>query len=118
MALLIPSIQLAADKSNGSRVTTDMTSTSMVFFVCGVFEGQGASGASAAVPSAATAAAAKAAAFELPGTTLGVFPTGLIITSIWAMLFLGAVGYGTWGRIQFRAQFRQRKERALVAGMG
>jgi hypothetical protein len=116
MALLIPSIQLGADKSDGSKATTNLTSSSMVFFVSGVFEGQGASGATAAVPTAAAAAAAKAAAFTLPGTTLGIFPVGVIITSIWALLFLGAVGYGTWGRIQFRDQFRQRKERAVAAG--
>jgi hypothetical protein len=116
MALVIPSIQLSTDKGGGTTSTTNLTSSSMTFFVSGVFKGQSASGAAAAVPSAATAAAAKAAGFTLPGTTLGIFPTGLIITSIWALLFLVAVGYGTWGRIQFRDQFRQRKERAIAAG--
>jgi hypothetical protein len=52
----------------------------------------------------------------VPGTNLGIFPVGVIITSIWALLFLCVVGYGTWGRIQFRDQLRQRKERAAAAG--
>jgi hypothetical protein len=116
MALLIPSIQLAADKNGESKVSANLTSASMVFFVSGVFEGKSDYAAAAAAPTAAAAAAVKAAAFVLPGTTLGIFPTGLVITSIWALVFIAVVGYGTWGRIQFREQFRQRKERALAAG--
>lgn len=116
MALLIPSIQLSAENGGQSQASTNLTGSSIVFFVSGIFEGQSASGAAAAVPTAAAAAAAKAVAFALPGTTLGIFPVGLIVTSIWALLFVGAVGYGTWERIQFRQQFRQRKERALAAG--
>ncbi len=114
MALVIPSITLSADKG-GLKASTNLTSSSVVFFVSGVFQGQSASGAAAAVPTAAAAAAKLAAAFALPGTTLGIFPVGLIITSIWALLFVGAVGYGTWGRIQFREQFRQRKEHTVAA---
>ena len=115
MALVIPAITLAANPAGGSTVTTNLTSSSMAFFTAGVFEGQSMSGAAAALPDAATAAATKAAAFTLPGTTLGIFPIGLIITSIWALMFVGVVGYGTWGRIQFRDQFRQRKKGELVA---
>jgi hypothetical protein len=116
MALLIPSITLSADKGGGTMASTNLTSASMVFFVSGIFEGQSASGAAAAEPTAAAIAATNAAAFTLPGTTLGIFPVGLIITSIWALLFLAIVGYGTWERIQFRDQFRQRKQRAAAAG--
>jgi hypothetical protein len=116
MALLIPSIQLSAEKAGSPKASANLTSASMIFFVSGVFEGQSASGAAAAVPTAAAAAALAAAAFTLPGTTLGIFPVGLVITSIWALLFFAVVGYGTWERIQFRDQFRQRKERAAAAG--
>ena len=116
MAILIPSIQLGADKSGVSEPLTNLTSSSMIFFVSGVFQGQSTSGAAAAETTAVAAAVAKAVAFTLPGTTLGIFPVGLIITSVWASLFIGAVGYGTWERIQFREQFRQRKVRALAAG--
>lgn len=119
MSLLIPTIQLGTDEgaaNAGSTPPTKLTSSSMVYFVSGVFEGQSASGAAAAEPTAAAAAAEKAGAFELPGTTLGIFPVGLIITSIWALLFFSVVGYGTWERIQFRDQFRLRKEKAVAAG--
>lgn len=116
MALLIPTIQLAADKGGGSKASTDLTSSSMIFFVSGIFQGQSTAGAAAAVPSAAAAAAEKASEFTLPGTTLGIFPVGLIITSVWTLVFLSVVGYGTWERMQFREQFRQRKVRAMAAG--
>jgi len=115
MALLIPTIQLGADK-DGAKVSTNLTSSSMVYFVSGIFQGKSDAGAAAAVPTAAAAAAVKAGAFVLPGTTLGIFPVGLIVTSVWALLFVAAVGYGTWGRIQFREQFRKRKGLALAAG--
>lgn len=116
MALLIPIIQLGAEKDGGTAVTTNMTSASMIFFVSGIFQGQSDSGAAAALPTAAATAAAKAGAYSLPGRTLGIFPAGLIITSVWALLFSAAVGFGTWERLQFRDQFRQRKQRAAVAG--
>jgi len=44
--------------------------------------------------------------FVLPGTTLGMFPVGLIVTSAWLVVFIGVVGYGTWGRQQYRKQWR------------
>lgn len=116
MSLVIPQIALTAQRADGGKPITNLTSSSMAFFQAGVFEGQGVSGAAAADPTAAAAAATKAAAFTLPGTTLGIFPVGLIITSIWALIFLGAVGYGTWGRIQFRDQFRERKGKEIAGG--
>ncbi len=116
MALLIPTILLGADPDGGSKASTNLTSSSMIFFVSGIFQGQNMAGAAAAVPTAAAAAAEKASEFTLPGTTLGIFPVGLIITSVWALILLAAVGYGTWGRLQFREQYRQRKTRAMAAG--
>lgn len=115
MALLIPRIRLTAERGSAPDASTDLTSRSMVMFVSGVFEGQGATGVAAAAPGAAAAAATKASAFSLPGTTLGILPVGLIITSIWALLFFVAVGFGTWERIKFRKQFRLRKEQKTAA---
>ncbi|KIW08714.1 uncharacterized protein PV09_00658 [Verruconis gallopava] len=54
----------------------------------------------------AAAAAGLPTPFVVPGLALGVFPTGLIVTSIWTAIFLGVVGYGTFGRIQYRTQYR------------
>jgi hypothetical protein len=78
MALLIPTIQLGADK-DGAQVSTNLTSSSMIFFVSGIFQGQSDAGAAAAVPTAAAAAAVKAAGFVLPGTTLGIFPVDWLL---------------------------------------
>jgi hypothetical protein len=52
--------------------------------------------------------------FTVPGTTLDIFPIGLIITSIWCGFFIIAVGLGTLGRIQFREQYRRRSKRAYA----
>ena len=100
MALVIPSIALyATSPSTHVTVSTNLTGTSTVYFTTGVFAGQEASGAAAAAPSAAAAAASKAAKFTIPGKTLGIFPTGLIVTGSWAVLFIGTVTLGTIGRI-------------------
>lgn len=61
---------------------------------------------------------AAATAFVLPGTTLGIFPTGLIITSAWAGVFLGAVGYGTIIRMKFRDHYRRRLRMAEARAEG
>jgi hypothetical protein len=45
--------------------------------------------------------------YIVPGLSLGVFPTGLIVTSIWLAFFIGIVGLGTLGRMQFREQDRK-----------
>ena len=123
MALVIPSISISAasqssSNSDNQNITAPLDSSSIWFFVAGVFEGQNDLGAAAANPEAGEAAAKLASEFVLPGTTLGIFPTGLIITVVWTLLFLLAVGYGTWARVQFRDQFRQRKARADVRGFG
>lgn len=60
------------------------------------------------------AVVAKATPFVLPGTTLGIFPLGLIITCIWTGLFVFAVGYGTIERVQFRNHFRRRLQLAAA----
>src|SRR4051794_5202965 len=89
MALLIPTVSLSATAADTNATGfTNLTSSSMVYFVSVLFAGQTANGAAAAVPSALAAAIQRASAFTLPGTTLGIFPTGLIITGSWAGLFI------------------------------
>ena len=119
MALVIPSIALyATSPSTHFTVSTNLTSASTVYFTTGVFAGQEASGAAAAAPAAAAAAASKAAMFTIPGKTLGIFPTGLIVTGSWAVLFIGTITLGTIGRIvcskrkaQHRVGRREKEER-------
>lgn len=103
--LLSPQIALSGKAENGSTVTTQL-STDEASFLSGLFSDQ-----TAANSTAATAAGVNAAAngkFILPGTTLGIFPTGLIITGVWTLLFVTVVGIGTVGRINFRDQYRRR----------
>jgi hypothetical protein len=65
----------------------------------------------------AAPAAAEDPPFVIPGTKLAFFPTGLVVTCIWAAGFLGAVGFGTIGRIQFREQYRRRVKREMATGI-
>lgn len=46
--------------------------------------------------------------FVLPGTQLVGFPIGLILSSVWAVLYLMAMGYGTMSRYQARESYRRR----------
>lgn len=57
-----------------------------------------------------------ATAFVMPGKTLAVFPLGLILTCIWAGIFLVVVGWGTVSRWRFRGHYRRR--RAMEAARG
>src|SRR5271170_630208 len=110
MSLLIPTIILEARSPQTQQlVTTNLTAADIAFFPTGTFSTMSKTAINAADNSAlATEAKTKAAAFVLPGTTLGIFPTGLIVTASWMGLFLGAFGLGTLGRIQHRHQYRTR----------
>jgi hypothetical protein len=113
MALVIPSISLYAESPRTNTiVSTNLTSASIAFFTTGIFRGQGASAAAAAQPSAVALAAQKAAAFTLPGTTIGIFPIGGIITGAWIVLFLTTFGLGTLGRIMSRREYRSHRSTA------
>ncbi|KAL8846910.1 MAG: hypothetical protein Q9221_008019 [Calogaya cf. arnoldii] len=104
-SLLIPSIALSGTDKGGKVITTELSS-SEASFVNGIFASQ--TKTSTTTGASASSVAAKAAAFVLPGQNLGVFPTGLIITSSWTLLFVLTVGYGTIERMRFREAYRRR----------
>lgn len=107
--LLIPDVTLNAVSSSGANVSSTLSSDEATF-VNGVFSDQANAttlAAKAAAESAAAASAAAAAPFVLPGTKILIFPIGAIITGIWAILGIGTVAYGTFGRLQFREQYRR-----------
>lgn len=110
MSLLIPQIQLRANSSNGTTITSDLTSSDAVYFVVGQFKDKAtpASAAQASNPLMAEAAINDSKGFVLPGTTLGIFPVGLIVTGAWTLLFFLAFGLGTLGRIRHRDIYRKR----------
>lgn len=103
--LLIPRITLTGTDQDGKAVNTELSS-SEASFVNGMFAIKVASSTSPGGPT--SSAAAKAATFVLPGRTLGIFPVGLIITSVWTVLFVATVAYGTMERIRFREAYRRR----------
>lgn len=117
--ILIPQIDLAArNPITGQDVETTLSSGD-ASFVNGVFS-RAAEGPTNADPNAAASASAiaqDAAPFVVPGMYLAFFPIGLVITSVWAFFFFLAVGLGTYGRIQFRDQYRRRVRMEMARGV-
>jgi hypothetical protein len=107
MSLMVPDVKLNAALENSKPISTNVTEGDGAWFVIGEFSNEFQ--ADLVTPTVATAAIAAAAPFVLPGTTLGIFPTGLIVTCAWTFLFLLAYGLGTLGRIQYRSAYRKRK---------
>jgi hypothetical protein len=87
--------------------------------VNGIFSKAGNAPTNADPQAAASASAAvsSAAPFIIPGTALAFFPIGLVVTSVWALFFFLAVGFGTYGRIQYRDQYRRRVRAELARGV-
>lgn len=105
--LLIPQIELTARSPGGQEVKTALSSQE-ASFVNGVFAQQATLTNDGAAQASASALAQAAQPFQLPGTNLAFFPIGLVVTCVWTAGFLLTVGLGTFGRIQFRDQYRRR----------
>ncbi|KAB2105326.1 hypothetical protein AG0111_0g6691 [Alternaria gaisen] len=117
--LLIPQIDLAArNPATGQDVETTLSSQE-ASFVNGIFSKAGTAPTNADPQAAASASAAvsSAAPFVIPGTALAFFPIGLVVTSVWALFFFLAVGFGTYGRIQYRDQYRRRVRAEQARGV-
>jgi hypothetical protein len=111
--LLIPQIQISAViPSTNQAVNTSLSSTESSF-VAGVFSKAAGNITDPKTllgnpqEQLAAAAAGLPTPFVVPGLALGVFPVGLIVTGTWMFLFVTTVGLGTFGRIQFREQYRR-----------
>ncbi|KKZ61346.1 hypothetical protein EMCG_04065 [[Emmonsia] crescens] len=119
--LLIPNITVGASNPQSQQLIMTTLSSDTLSYVAGFFTNEDNSPVNITIPDASSRLpdiVAAATAFVLPGTTLGIFPTGLIITGVWAGAFLGAVGYGTLTRMKFRAHYRQRLRMAAVRAEG
>ncbi|KAK2756815.1 hypothetical protein FQN54_005261 [Arachnomyces sp. PD_36] len=111
--LLTPNITVSA-QNNGKLVETTLSSDT-ISYVAGRLVDPSNNPSNITVPEASAQLAAvvdSATPFVLPGQTLGIFPTGLIITCAWTLIFILAVGYGTFCRMKFRAHYRRRVLRA------
>ena len=108
MSLMVPMIKINAVEPNTQKpISTNVTTTDTAFFVVGDFQNQFSTAITN--PTFQAAAIASSSAFVLPGTTFGIFPTGMIVTCSWMVLFIIACGVGTIGRIQHRSAYRKRK---------
>ncbi len=54
----------------------------------------------------------------LLGTTLAIFPIGLIITIVWTLLLLMVMGYGAVSKKQARDAYRRRVRSRMSGGIG
>ena len=120
-ALLIPQITLVAKSPNDpTKLLTTTPQAATIAFVTGEFaDPQKATASTSTTPITADAVssiAKKASVFILPGVSLGIFPVGFILTASWATVFVGAVGYGTFGRLRFRDSYRRRMQIRQVKG--
>lgn len=111
--VLIPTVTLTGVDGTGATVNTSLSSDEATF-VSGVFaKSVAVTGTKAEVQAPIqTLVVQPGALFVVPGLNILIVPIGLIITSIWTVLFLGTIAYGTVGRMQFREQYRRRSARA------
>lgn len=114
--VLVPTVTLTAMNATGQLVNTTLSSQEATF-VNGVFAAQVVPTKSQLAPPIQTLVVQSGAPFVVPGLNILIFPIGGVITGVWAVLFLGTVGYGTVGRMQFRDQFRRRTARAMKGEM-
>ncbi|KAF2713241.1 hypothetical protein K504DRAFT_498055 [Pleomassaria siparia CBS 279.74] len=116
--LLVPQIELTAKNPTTNQDLSATLSSQEASFVNGVFAKQSTSTLTPQAAAASASAQAQAAApFILPGTNLAFFPIGLVVTSTWCGFFIGIVGLGTMGRVQFREQYRRRIKNEMARGM-
>ena len=100
LSLLTPAIILSGSEQDGTPINTQL-SVHDASFVNGVFAKTRAGGSPAKTMK-------DFHDYMVLGNTLAEFPTGLIISSIWAVLYLMVMGYGTVSRYQARESYRRR----------
>ncbi|KAK3903381.1 hypothetical protein C8A05DRAFT_32880 [Staphylotrichum tortipilum] len=119
-ALVMPVVTLKATNANGQIVTTNVSSNEAAFVV-GVFSKDVVMSnfrmAELAVEAEIERLTNGTVAFVLPGVQLMIFPIGLIITSVWLVLGIGAYGMGTYARYNFREAHKRRMAVAQKGGM-
>lgn len=105
--LITPTVTLTGTNPNGLTVNTTLASGEATF-VSGVFAKTATVTKTSVQSPIQTLVVAANAPFVVPGLNILIFPIGGIITGIWAVLLISTIGYGTFGRMQFRESFRRR----------
>jgi hypothetical protein len=117
----MPVLTLSATNGQGRQVSTNVSSNEAAF-VTGVFSQEIVMSAFRLAELAVEDEIARmrngTTAFVLPGVQIMIFPIGLIITSLWMVIGIGAYAMGTYNRYNFRENYKrriQRVEKAAVA---
>jgi hypothetical protein len=108
----MPVLTLTARNSSGSTIRTNV-SINEAAFLTGVFSQEVVLSdfamAQAAVDDQIAALGNGTVAFVLPGVELMVFPIGLIIMSVWLLVFVSVVGFGTYERYNYALMYQRRQ---------
>jgi len=100
--ILVPKVELSGTTRNGTIVTAAMNFTYLNRF-----------SDNPRVPEMTPEEIKEVTDLLGLSNTLAVFPVGLIITSIWAVLVVATMGYGTGQKIKCRNTYRRRIKRSL-----
>ncbi|KAF5715133.1 hypothetical protein FMUND_7046 [Fusarium mundagurra] len=113
---IMPTLTLTARNSTGSTIRTNV-SINEAAFLTGVFSQDVVMSdfamASAAVDDQVAALNNGTVAFVLPGVQLMVLPIGLIMMSVWLLIFISAVGFGTYERYNYALMYQRRQAVAV-----
>ncbi|KAM5354294.1 hypothetical protein ACJ41O_000944 [Fusarium nematophilum] len=117
--IIMPILTLTARNSTGALIRTNV-SINEAAFLTGVFSRDVVMSdfamAQAAVDDQMAGLKNGTVAFVLPGVQLMVFPIGLIITSVWLVIFVAAVGFGTYERFNYAEMYKRRQAVAVPRG--
>ncbi|KAF4994072.1 hypothetical protein FGRMN_5987 [Fusarium graminum] len=109
---IMPTLTLTARNSTGNMIRTNV-SINEAAFLTGVFSQDVVMSdyalASAAVDEQVAGLANGTVAFILPGVQLMVLPIGLIMMSTWVLIFVAAVGFGTYERYNYALMYKRRQ---------
>jgi hypothetical protein len=111
----MPVVSLNGVNSAGTTVSTNVSSNEAAF-VNGVFSQEVIMSdlalAQLAVNDVVAGLKNGTVAFILPGTNILIFPVGLVVTGLWAVVGISIYAFGTFQRVSYRESYRRRKARA------
>ncbi|KAJ3566812.1 hypothetical protein NPX13_g6994 [Xylaria arbuscula] len=110
--LIMPIFTLTATNSVGQTVSTNVSSNEAAF-VNGIFSKEVVlskfNQATIAQANITAALEAGSVPFVLPGVNILIFPIGLVVSGFWLLVGIGAYGFGTYERYNYRETYRRRK---------
>ncbi|KAF4975920.1 hypothetical protein FZEAL_7337 [Fusarium zealandicum] len=118
-SVIMPILTLTAKNRTGSTIRTNV-SINEAAFITGIFSKDVVISdfamAQAAVDEQMAGLKNGTVAFVLPGVQLMVLPIGLIMMGIWLVIFVAAVGFGTYERFNYAEMYKRRQAVAVPRG--